>query len=86
MFKRWFVKKNLLLLAGGALIGEGIRSLSRNKSVRDAAVKTLAKGMVAGDKVKQSVTRFKEDAVDLFEEAKREGNEIEAEGPVVETE
>lgn len=67
-----FGKKNVLTALVGAIAFEGIRALVTSKSFRTAAVQTLAKGMQVSDKIKSNLEDVKEDAQDLYEEAKDE--------------
>lgn len=67
-----FGKKKVLTAVIGAVAYEGIRAIVKSKSFRTATVQTLAKGMEVSDKLKANIEDVKEDAQDLYEEAKEE--------------
>ena len=67
-----FGKKKVLTAVVGAIAYEGIRAIVKSKSFRAATVQPLAKGMEVSDKLKANIEDVKEDAQDLYEEAKEE--------------
>ncbi len=67
-----FGKKNVLTAIAGLIAYEGVRAIVKSKSFRQATVQTLAKGMEVTDKIKANIEDVKEDAQDLYEEAKEE--------------
>lgn len=78
------ISRNKILAAlVGAVAYEGIRTLVKSKSFRTATVQTLAKGMEVTDKIKANFEDVKEDAQDLYEEAKEEARIKKAQEAIV---
>ena len=65
-------KKNWLIALAGAAAAEAVRVVASSKKTRELAVKGLAKGMRVSDRVKENMNNLKEDAQDLYAEAKME--------------
>lgn len=80
-----FGKKKVLTAVIGAIAYEGIRAIVKSKSFRTAAVQTLAKGMEVSDKLKANIEDVKEDAQDLYEEAKEEARNKKVQEAIVVT-
>ncbi len=68
--KNFVEKDNALFFLGGIVAGIiGLKALKTNKA-RDLAVSGIAKGLIAKDSIAEKVTNLKEDAEDLYAEAK----------------
>ncbi len=65
-----FKKDNLLIFVGGIVTGIVGLKVVKTKKVRDAAVKTLAQGMMTKDCVVEEYTNIREEAEDICAEAK----------------
>ncbi len=68
----WMKKDCNICLAIGVGIGMVAVRILKAKKTRTMAVKALAKGMMAKDTVMEQVTNMKDDAMDIYEEAKAE--------------
>lgn len=66
----FFKKDNILIFAGGIIAGVVGSKLIKTQKVRNAAVKTLAQGMIAKDCVVEEYTNIREEAEDICAEAK----------------
>ena len=69
--KGMFGSAKFWMFVGGTAAGIFLKS----RSSRKVAVHALAGGMIARDKVMEGVTNIREDAMDLYEDAKRKANE-----------
>lgn len=79
----FFAKKKLWFFAGGVAAGLIVPQIVKSKTARKAAVSVVAKGMGLRDDAKAACEAIKEDAQDVYAEAKQKA--AEGDGPDDET-
>lgn len=65
-----FKKKLFWTFVAGAAAAEGLRKVVKADTTRKLVVKGLAKGMQVSDNIKENVENLKEDAQDVYAEAR----------------
>ena len=70
MMKHYFEKECKVVFAAGVAIGAGVFAFLKTKKAREIAVKGVAGSMIIKDKVMEGVINIKEDAEDIYAEAK----------------
>ncbi len=69
MFNK-FDKDKGIIFGLGAVAGIALVKILKTKTVRDMAVKSLAQGIIAKDKIAEEVANIREEADDICAEAK----------------
>ncbi len=68
----WMKKDCNICLAIGLGLGVVVPRILKAKKTRVFAVQTMAKGLILKDKVKEQVANLKDEAMDIYEDAKAE--------------
>ncbi|MDR3271261.1 MAG: DUF6110 family protein [Peptococcaceae bacterium] len=71
-------RTSLLIFAGGALAALVGAAFTKSKPVHKLAVHSVAKGLQLKEGAVRKVENIREEAQDVYEEAKRENDEAEA--------
>jgi hypothetical protein len=71
----FLIRKKLLAFAGGVAAGLILPPIAKSKAARKAAVSLVAKGMCLKDSALAAYESVREDAQDIYEEAKKKASE-----------
>jgi len=63
--------KSILIFAGGAVAAWAAAGLGKSKALHKATVKTVASGMKVKDTLVRKAEAIREEAQDIYEEARR---------------